>query len=94
MSGQGCSAGSDVSVAIGDHPVGSSTADSGGGFSATVETPVLAPGEYQVSASCGVLLASPLDVVLGTSVRQGGTALALLAFFVLLSGLLLRRRLF
>jgi len=74
--------------------VGSATADDSGGFSAPVDVPALVPGRYDVVAGCGPVLTSPLDVVLATSVGQGGTALALLGFFVLLAGLLLRRGLF
>ena len=78
--------------AIGDHAVAAVGADEAGAFGAALEAPIVAPGRYDLTAECGVLLTQPLDVVVSTSVRQGGTALALFAFFVLLSGLLLRRR--
>jgi hypothetical protein len=94
IKGHGCVPGAAVSVAVGDHPVGATTADDSGGFSAPVDVPPLAPGRYQVAADCGPVLTTPLDVVLATSVSQGGTALALLGFFVLLAGLLMRRGLF
>jgi hypothetical protein len=92
--GHGCTPGSGVAVSVGAHPVGSATADDSGDFATPVDVPVLSPGEYQLQAACGPVLTTPLDVVLATSIQQGGTALALLSFFVLFSALLLRRRWF
>lgn len=92
LTGQGCDAGSAVTVEVDDQTLLSAVATAGGSFSETLELPGLGVGRHRVVARCGPTLVTSIDVVLVTRVEPATTTLALLVFFVLLVLAALRRQ--
>lgn len=74
--------------------MGTATADEVGRFDAPLTLPNLDVGRYHVVAKCGVTLDATLDVVRAGANVPATSALAVLIFFILVSGMLLRRRRF
>jgi hypothetical protein len=92
VTGAGCDPGAPVTVDIADRRVGSGEANGLGSFSLPVDVPSLVVGRYDVTATCGPVLATTLDVVLVSHVDPGTNTLALLVFFVLIALALIRRQ--
>jgi hypothetical protein len=85
-----------VQVRLGDRPLGTTTADGAGAFAVPVRVPGLSVGRHVLVVSCPpVRVEKPLDVVVetssnGTSRASATTAVAVLSFFVLVGGQLVR----
>jgi hypothetical protein len=79
-SGHGCDANSTVTLLIDSTPVGTTTADSNGNFSAPI-TASVALGQHIVVAKCGPTLQTILDVVLTS---QGGPPTSTAAILLIL----------
>lgn len=79
-------------LAVANATVGSVASEQDGTFSATVTVPELTVGRYDIVATCGPVLRSPIDVVVVSQVDAGTSTLGLFLFFVLLSLVLFRRR--
>jgi hypothetical protein len=92
VTGGGCDPGAPVALEIGGRPVASGLAGADGSFSVGADVPSLMVGRYGVTASCGPLLSTTLDVVLVSQVDRGTTTLAVLVFFVLLALAIIRRQ--
>jgi hypothetical protein len=98
VAGTRCPPDSTVTLTVGGVALGTVTADAEGNFAVPVRVPDLAPGRYQLVASCPpVRVERNFDVVrrtssTGTSAASASTAAAVLSFFVLLGGQLVRLR--
>ncbi|MGH9224179.1 MAG: hypothetical protein ACRD2W_10460 [Acidimicrobiales bacterium] len=88
----GCDPGAPVTLEIGAQPIPAGLADANGAVSVGVDVPSLAVGRHDVTARCGPVLTTFVDVVLSTRVDPGTTTLAVLVFFVLLSLAVIRRQ--
>ena len=94
--GEGCAPRSAVDLEVDGTPAGTLLAEADGTFEGPIEVPDVPIGRHEVRATCGELVqTTPLDVVLSTSTGglAGGTAAtagAILCFFVLVAGQLLR----
>lgn len=71
VSGTGCPPGSTVTFTIDGEVVGTATADDDGAFDGDVTIPDLAPGTYQLVATCGDLVQSVTIEVLGAGAADG-----------------------
>jgi len=91
-SGTGCPPGAEVTLTIGDRPVGSTTADANGAFIAPVRLPALTPGRHKVAASCGVVLSAPLDVYVSSRVETPASSTLAVTCFVILIGVVVLSR--
>jgi hypothetical protein len=81
--GQGCVAGSLVTLSIGGAPVGTATANDTGAFTATLQLNVPV-GHYVVTAQCGVTLQAAIDVVLSSRSNPPAAAASILLLLLLL----------
>jgi outer membrane biosynthesis protein TonB len=88
--GTGCVPGSPVVLTSGAEQVGWTIADSAGAFVAPVQFSRLEPGRRAVTASCGTVLTTSVDLIVSSSTSgQAGTVVVLI-FFVLVGIALLR----
>ena len=98
MEGTRCPPGSTVTLTVGGVALGTVTADADGNFALPVRMPDLAVGRHQLVASCPpVRVEREVDIVhrtssTGTGAASASTAVAVLSFFVLLGGQLVRLR--
>lgn len=92
VTGTGCDPGAPVTLDIGERRVSAAVADAAGSFSLAADVPSLLVGRYAVTATCGPVLSSTLDIVLVSRVDPGTTTLAILVFFVLLALAIIRRQ--
>ncbi|MGH3461475.1 MAG: Ig-like domain-containing protein [Kribbellaceae bacterium] len=96
LHGTGCPPGARVDIAIRNDVLMSTRARASGEFSATAAMPDLPLGRYRITVSCGNSFASTtvdlvgLRATTGTAGPAGITSAAVLVFFVLLGGSLLR----
>jgi hypothetical protein len=90
--GHGCDANAPVLLSIDANPVGHTTANSQGDFTAALDTSALHVGQYQVTAHCGPTLEAAFDVVLVAQVGQDGTTVVSVIFFILVGLAIFRRR--
>jgi adhesin/invasin len=90
--GHGCDADAPVLLTIDQNPVGHTTANSQGDFTAALATSSLHVGQYQVTAHCGPTLEAAFDVVLVAQVGQDGTTVVSVIFFILVGLAVFRRR--
>ncbi|MFP5219553.1 MAG: choice-of-anchor L domain-containing protein [Actinomycetes bacterium] len=96
ITGEGCSPGAAVDLAVDGVPAGTLLADDDGTFEGALSVPDLPIGRHPVTATCGdVVQETSVDLVLSTSTGglSGGAAATgglVLCFFVLLAGQLLR----
>jgi len=98
VEGTRCPPGSTVTLTVGGVALGTVTADADGNFALPVRMPDLAVGRHQLVASCPpVRVEREVDIVhrtssTGTGAASASTAVAVLSFFVLLGGQLVRLR--
>ena len=98
VEGTSCPPGSHVTLTAGGVALGTVTADADGNFAVPVRIPDLSVGRHTLVATCPpVRVERPLDVVhrsssTGTGAASASTAAAVLSFFVLLGGQLVRWR--
>ncbi|WP_322750411.1 MULTISPECIES: hypothetical protein, partial [unclassified Frankia] len=91
--GAGCGSGAPVVITSDDNKIiGQTTADSRGRFSTVVQFATYRAGHRTITASCGAVLRSGVDMVLTSS--SGGTSntFVLLLFFLLAGSLVVRRQ--
>jgi hypothetical protein len=88
--GTGCDPGALVTITSGDEQLGTAVADSTGSFIAPVVFGENHPGRRLITATCGAVLTSHVDLVVASS--TGGTAatVVVLIFFLLVAAALLR----
>lgn len=88
--GSGCTPNAPVVLTSGIDQVGTATADGTGAFVAPVQFTRLEPGRRTITADCGVVLTTHVDLIVSSSTSgQAGTAVVLI-FFVLVGIALLR----
>ncbi len=88
--GSGCTPNAPVVLTSGTDQVGTATADGTGAFVAPVQFTRLEPGRRTITADCGVVLTTHVDLIVSSSTSgQAGTAVVLI-FFVLVGIALLR----
>ncbi len=88
--GTGCDPNAPVTLASGDEQLGTTTADAAGGFVAPVQFANLEPGRRTITATCGPVLTSEVDLIVSSSTSgQAGTVVVLI-FFILVGIALLR----
>ncbi len=73
IAGAGCDPGAPVSFALGDHPLGSTVADSAGNFTKSGSVGNVNVGRYVLTAKCGPTLVATVDVVLTSKLVQGAS---------------------
>ncbi|MGH9281231.1 MAG: hypothetical protein ACRD12_24510, partial [Acidimicrobiales bacterium] len=83
--GRGCSPGGLVDLTISGEPAGQVLADEDGRFVASLDTPDLVVGHYELTAACGPVLTVPFDVVLVSQVDPGTSSLLVMLFILLLA---------
>jgi hypothetical protein len=88
--GTGCAPNVPVTFTIDGKPVGTTTSDDAGQFSAPLDVQDLAVGRYLVKAQCDRLLTTDLDVVLSSQLAPATGTFAILIFFLLIGGLAVR----
>jgi hypothetical protein len=87
--GHGCDAGAAVTLEIDGEQVGKTTAEEDGTFSTPIAVPDVDPGRLEVTALCGPVLTTQLDIVLASSVTGGQSILLVIVIAVIvLVGLL------
>ncbi|WP_433726356.1 hypothetical protein ACQP0C_32910 [Nocardia sp. CA-129566] len=84
--GSGCDPQAQVSLLVGETPVGSTVAGADGGFRAPLVLTSIEVGRYQVTAQCGRTLSAPLDVVLVSRISAATSTLTVILFFLLIGG--------
>jgi hypothetical protein len=90
-SGDGCAAGSPVTLSINGTTVGATTANDEGAFSASIKPPVAKAGQVTVTATCGsTTLATLLALVTTSTVSAPEGGAAIFGVFVLVGFVLLR----
>ncbi|WP_062992735.1 hypothetical protein [Nocardia anaemiae] len=82
--GSGCDPQSQVSLLVGDTPVGNTVAGADGGFRAPLALASIDVGRYEVTARCGRTLTAPLDVVLVSRISSATSTLTVILFFLLI----------
>ncbi|WP_329405571.1 hypothetical protein OG563_27490 [Nocardia vinacea] len=82
--GSGCDPQSQVSLLVGETPVGNAVAGVDGGFRAPLALTSIEVGRYEVTARCGRTLTAPLDVVLVSRVSSATSTLTVILFFLLI----------
>ncbi|MEV4233719.1 MULTISPECIES: hypothetical protein [unclassified Nocardia] len=82
--GSGCDPQSQVSLLVGQTPVGNAVAGADGGFRAPLALTSIEVGRYEVTARCGRTLTAPLDVVLVSRISSATSTLTLILFFLLI----------
>ncbi|MFI7665903.1 hypothetical protein [Nocardia sp. NPDC049526] len=82
--GAGCDPQSQVSLLVGETPVGNTVAGADGGFRAPLALTSIEVGRYEVTARCGRTLTAPLDVVLVSRVSSATSTLTVILFFLLI----------
>ncbi|MEV5834312.1 hypothetical protein [Nocardia sp. NPDC052112] len=82
--GSGCEPRSQVSLLVGDTPVGNTVAGADGGFRAPLALTSIDVGRYEVTARCGRTLTAPLDVVLVSRISSATSTLTVILFFLLI----------
>jgi hypothetical protein len=88
--GSGCAPNAPVVLTSEEDQVGLATADSTGAFTAPVQFSRLDPGRRVVTATCGAVLTTEVDLIVSSSTSgQAGTVVVLI-FFVLVGIALLR----
>jgi len=88
--GSGCDPGAPVVLTSDTDQVGTATADSAGVFTAPVQFTRLEPGRRVVTATCGPVLTTHVDLIVSSSTSgQAGTVVVLI-FFILVGIALLR----
>ncbi len=88
--GSGCTPNAPVVLTSDEYQVGLATADSTGAFTAPVQFSRLDPGRRVVTATCGAVLTTEVDLIVSSSTSgQAGTVVVLI-FFVLVGIALLR----
>lgn len=88
--GTGCDPGAPVVLSSGPEQIGAATADSSGAFVAPVQFALLRPGRHAVTAVCGPVLTTHVDLIVSSSTSgQAGTVVVLI-FFLLVGFALLR----
>ncbi|QNE21547.1 hypothetical protein F1D05_31025 [Kribbella qitaiheensis] len=96
LTGSGCPANGRIELSIGDFALAGTRADSAGDYRVVAPLPELPLGRHKVKASCaGSSTTATVDVVgvtaaMGTAGAAGVTTVAVLAFFVLLGGSIVR----
>lgn len=91
--GTGCAPNTMVVFTIDGKPAGTTTSNANGEFRSPLDVKDLAVGRYRVKATCDVVLIANLDVVQSSQLAPATGTLAVLIFFVLIGGLILRRQL-
>jgi len=88
--GSGCTPNAPVVLTSGEDRIGLAIADSTGAFTAPVQFSRLDPGRRVVTATCGAVLTSEVDLIVSSSTSgQAGTVVVLI-FFLLVGIALLR----
>jgi hypothetical protein len=96
LTGSGCSPNGQIELSIEDVKIASTRADSSGAYRVVAPLPELPLGRHKIKASCAQLsTTATVDVVgvtaaMGTAGAAGVTTAAVLAFFVLLGGSIVR----
>jgi len=88
--GTGCDPGAPVTLASDDEPLGSTFADSAGGFVAPLHFANLEPGRRTITATCGPVLTTQVDLIVSSSTSGQAGTLVVLIFFILVGIALLR----
>ncbi|GAA1357529.1 hypothetical protein [Saccharothrix algeriensis] len=91
--GTGCLPGSEVRLSSLGEDVGRARADGSGTFRTGVEFATIEPGRHVVRADCGVILVGTVEVALTSSTDGAASTPVVLALFLLLGAVLLRRQL-
>ncbi|WP_433194204.1 hypothetical protein ACQP1G_36380 [Nocardia sp. CA-107356] len=84
--GSGCDPQAQVSLLVGETPVGSTVAGADGVFRSPLALTSIEVGRYQVTARCGRTLSAPLDVVLVSRISAATSTLTVILFFLLIGG--------
>ena len=91
VSGQGCTSGSPVSVAVNGAPVAETVANGEGDFNTKFSTGTTPAGQHTVEALCGPTLSALLDIVMVSEVATPGPSVVVILLFLLTFGWLLLR---